>query len=98
MGLNIRFDAKAVSDLADVRNYLVERSPQGAERVRLHILGAIDRLTEFPFLGRPTDAPDVRVLVLTRYPYLIFYAVAGPDVVILHIRHASRSPFEPPEF
>ena len=72
MGLNIRFDAKAVDDIAHIRDYLIERSPQGAERVRLHILAAINRLADYPFLGRPTDAPNVRVLTLTRYPYLVF--------------------------
>lgn len=27
----------------------------------------------------------------TRYPYRIYYAVLGDDVVILHIRHTARS-------
>ena len=72
MGLRIRFDARAVRDLANIRDYLIEHSPQGAERVRLHMLAAINRLAEFPFLGRSTDTSNVRVLVLTRYPYLVF--------------------------
>jgi plasmid stabilization system protein ParE len=95
MGLTIRFDAKAVSDLGGIRDYLIERSPQGAERVRIHILAAINRLADYPFLGRATDTENVRVLVLTRYPYLVFYAVAEPNVVILHIRHAARTPVDP---
>jgi plasmid stabilization system protein ParE len=30
-----------------------------------------------------------------RYPYLIFYRLAGNDLLILHIRHTSRHPIEP---
>jgi toxin ParE1/3/4 len=89
MGLTIRFDERALADLADIRDYLVERSPVGAERVRLHLVETIDRLADFPFLGRPTDEPGVRVLVL------VFYAVMADDVVILHVRHGAREPIDP---
>lgn len=95
MGLTIRFDARALADFAEIRDYLVERSPTGAERVRLHLIQTIERLADFPFLGRPTDEPGVRVLVLTRYPYLVFYAVIADDVVILHVRHGAREPVDP---
>jgi toxin ParE1/3/4 len=95
MGLTIRFDARALADLAEIRDYLGERSPSGAERVRLHLVETIDRLSDFPFLGRATDEPGVRVLVLTRYPYLVFYAVLADDVVILHVRHGAREPIDP---
>lgn len=95
MGLRIRFDARALADLAEIRDYLVERSPSGAERVRLHFVATIERLADFPFLGRRTDEPNVRVLVLTRHPYLVFYAVVADDVVILHVRHGAREPIDP---
>ncbi len=95
MGLTLRFSARALADIAEIRDYLFERSPTGAERVRLHFAETIDRLADFPFLGRATDEPGVRVLVLTRYPYLVFYAVTGNDVVILHVRHGAREPIDP---
>jgi plasmid stabilization system protein ParE len=59
MGLTVRFDARALADLAEIRDYLVARSPGGAERVRLHLLETISRLSDFPLLGRPTDEPNV---------------------------------------
>jgi toxin ParE1/3/4 len=95
MGLTIRLDERALADLAEIRDYLVERSPSGAEHVRLHLVETIDRLADFPFLGRATDEPSVRVMALTRYPYLVFYAVVGDDVVILHVRHGAREPVDP---
>jgi plasmid stabilization system protein ParE len=95
MGLNVRLDDRAASDLNDIRSYLVERSPQGAERVRRHIEATIDQLSDFPFLGRATDEPSVRVLPLTRYPYVIFYTVIADEVVILHVRHGARRPIDP---
>jgi plasmid stabilization system protein ParE len=57
MGVIVRFDPGALSDLSEIRTYLVPLSPSGAERVRRHILATIDSLTDFPALGRPTDDP-----------------------------------------
>lgn len=95
MGLIVRFDPKALNDLNEIRDYLIARSPTGAERVRRHILATIERLSDFPLLGRETDEPRVRILPLTRYPYLVFYSVMNGEVAILHIRHGAREPFDP---
>lgn len=97
MALNVRFDPRAVDDLRDIRDYLLSRSPQGAENVRRHIEATIDRLAIYPRLGRQTDADGVRILVLTRYPYLIFYTALESDLVVLHIRHGARREIDPSE-
>lgn len=95
MGLTLRFDDRALDDLRQIRSYIAERSPNGAERVRRHIMHTIDSLTEFPFLGKATDEKRVRILVVTKHPYLVFYSVVKDEVVILHIRHAARQPIDP---
>jgi plasmid stabilization system protein ParE len=95
MGVTLRFDERALDDLRQIRSYIAERSPSGAERVRHHIMHTIDSLTDFPFLGKATNEPRVRVLVMTKYPYLVFYSVVNGEVVILHIRHAARQPINP---
>jgi plasmid stabilization system protein ParE len=52
-------------------------------------------LADFPELGRLTNEPGVRVLPLTRFPYLIFYSVLRDELVILHIRQAARKLQDP---
>lgn len=84
--MNVRLGPRAVHDLDEIRAYLIDHGPSGAERVRQHIAQTIERLGDFPFLGRATDEPGVRVLPLTRYPYLIFYTVLTDTVAVLHIR------------
>ena len=95
MGLTLRFDSRALDDLRQIRSYVAERSPSGAERVRNHIVHTIDSLAAFPFLGRATDEPRVRLLIVTKYPYLVFYSVVKNEVIILHVRHAAREPIDP---
>jgi plasmid stabilization system protein ParE len=95
MGLTLRFDDRALDGLRQIRSYIAERSLSGAERVRSHIMHAIDSLIDFPFLGRATDEPRVRILVMSKYPYLVFYSVVRDEVVILHVRHAARGHIDP---
>jgi plasmid stabilization system protein ParE len=37
--------------------------------------------------------PDVRAVLVLRYPYKIFYRVRGDTVEILHIRHTAQRPW-----
>jgi plasmid stabilization system protein ParE len=97
MARQLRFDQRAIADLVEIRDYLLMQSATGADNVRAHIAATLDYLVDFPLMGRSTDDADVRLLPLKRYPYLIFYAVRGSEVVILHIRHASRRPIAPGE-
>ena len=58
--------------------YLTEGSLQGALAVERRIREVINRLAEFPGMGRElTQRPGVRVMPLGRYPYLIFYTALG---------------------
>ncbi|KPY91117.1 hypothetical protein ALO43_200258 [Pseudomonas tremae] len=38
-------------------------------------------------MGRPSQAPDVRELVLTRYPFLVSYVVRSQVVFIVRVLH-----------
>jgi toxin ParE1/3/4 len=44
--------------------------------------------------ARASHREGVRVAPLGRYPYKIFYRVAGDTVEILHIHHAARQPWD----
>jgi toxin ParE1/3/4 len=89
--MKLRLSARAQSDVADIRSFVVARNPQGAERLREALLSDMDLLEQFPQSGRQTSIPHVRVLPVVRYPYLIYHTLVGDEIVVLHIRHASRS-------
>ena len=61
MALRIRLTARATRDLEEIRAYLLERNPQGADNVRADIDRTIETLAEFPGIGRDSDLPDVRI-------------------------------------
>lgn len=90
--MNIRWDARALSDLRDIRRYIARHgSPAAADRVREHLRIRVERLLARPLIGVLTSHPEIRILPPTRYPYRIYYTIQREEVVILHIRHSARS-------
>ena len=89
--MRLRWDAQALQDIRDIYSYIALRSSRAtADRVRRHFQARAKTLLARPLLGVAASQPGVRILQPTRYPYRIYYAVQGDEIVILHIRHASR--------
>jgi toxin ParE1/3/4 len=58
------------------------------------IADAIDDVGENPQASPRSSDPEIRVKILGRYRYKIFYSVAADGYVeIIHLRHGSRRPW-----
>jgi len=93
--MNIVYAPRAHRDLESISAYLVARSAIGATNVLGAIKSSIETLSFFPQIGRVVDDAGHRRVPVLRYPYVIFYRIAGDELLILHIRHASRRPIDP---
>jgi addiction module RelE/StbE family toxin len=93
--MNIVYAPRALRDLESIAAYFVERSPSGAINVLSAIKSRIDTLSFYPHIGPIVDDVGHRRLAVIRYPYVIFYRIAGDELLILHIRHTSRRPIDP---
>ena len=94
--MKIAYSSRAVADIASIADYLIKRSPQGALAVERRIREVVDRLAEFPGMGRElAQRPSVRVMPLGRY--LIFYTAREDELIVLYIRHGSRMPLKSDE-
>jgi hypothetical protein len=54
---------------------------------------AINSLAENPLGSRATSDPQIRIKVVGRYGYKIFYSAGNEAVEILHVRHGARRPW-----
>ncbi len=90
--MRLRYTEPALADLDGILDYITARSPQGARSVQARIQRAIGLLVDFPKIGTPTDVPAIRRLTTAPYPYLVFYEVAGDEIVIHAVRHGARDP------
>jgi toxin ParE1/3/4 len=93
--MNVRYSPRAISDLIGIADYLADKSPNGARSVELAIKSTIQLISEFPGSGRVlAQRSNVRVMPLSRHPYLVFYTINTNATVILHIRHGARRPVD----
>ncbi len=95
--MKLRYTRRAADELAKVLDYIDERSPQGANRVKLRILEMTTLLLQHPQVGTLTTKRRLRRIVVYPYPYLIFYQATETEIIIHGIRHSARSPASMPE-
>jgi toxin ParE1/3/4 len=92
--MRLRYRAQALGDIEEIYRYLEQRNPSGARNVLRTIYAGIHIVAERPHASQRTDDPEVRVKVMRRYRYKIFYRIVEDDTVeIMHVRHTSRRPW-----
>ena len=93
--MRTRITPRARADLGEIQRYLRQRSRIGARNVLRAIKAAIQFVGENPRGGvANTEEPSVRVKVVVEYPYKIFYRIDDDEILILHVRHSARLPWE----
>ena len=90
--MRLRYTIPALTDLDSILAYLAQVSPQGARRIQSRIKTITELLINYPRIGLQTDDATIRRISTSPYPYLIFYEVAGDEVIIHAVRHAARDP------
>ena len=88
----IRWREQAEADLDEIFDYLIDRNPHAALRVRLAIREHTTLLAEHPGMGRPGRVTSTRELVIARTPYVVAYTVdaRADTVIILRVLHGAR--------
>jgi len=86
---------EAASDIERVREFLDINNPEAAKRALRVIFAALDKLQDFPDLGRPTEDADIRQIVVRfgAAGYIVRYtALPGTDnVLVLRIWHGREA-------
>jgi plasmid stabilization system protein ParE len=90
--MRLRYTLPALADLQSILEYVQQHSPQGARSIQARIKLVADLLLRHPRVGVQTADPAIRRINTAPYPYLIFYEVAGEEIIVHAIRHGSRNP------
>jgi plasmid stabilization system protein ParE len=90
--MKLRLTPRATRNLADIADYLGERSPGAALRVRSAIYESLRNLVLFPRSGHKQKVEGVRKVVTRRYSYLVYYTVddAADEIIVIAIHHSAR--------
>lgn len=89
--LPIALTPRAFADLEHIRDYIVERSPAGADRVREAIVATLEHLASHPLLGRDRPELGVRSIGVPRYAYTIYYRIGADAIEVVHVRDDRRA-------
>ena len=91
--MRVRYTPRAFADREAIFDYLDQRDPKAARKVKAFIADRIESLAHSPRRARFVKGLGVHALWVGRYPYIIYYRVSGEVVSIIHIRHGSRRPW-----
>ncbi|MGA2124742.1 MAG: type II toxin-antitoxin system RelE/ParE family toxin [Xanthobacteraceae bacterium] len=90
--MKVRYTRRAFRQMNAILDYIDDHSPQGARSVKQRLQAAIDLVAAHPHGAPLIGKRDLRRVVVTPYPYLIFYRVTPDEIVIHGVRHAARRP------
>lgn len=88
--MTVRWTSDAADDFVCIVDRIREQNPDAARRVARTIYKEIEGLRKFPKKGRVGLVGGTRELVFPRWPYVVVYEIAGEQVQVLRLRHASR--------
>lgn len=88
--MRTRWTKLALADLEAIADFVARGDPAAADRIVTHIVDAVERLRDYPHLGRTGRIAGTRELVIADTPYLVPYRVANGEVQILAVIHAAR--------
>ena len=90
MPLRIDYAARYFPQLEDVHARTAADNPAAATRIVDRIKKAVERLLDFPALGRPGRVDGTRELVVPGAPYIVPYRLVGDGVQILALIHNAQ--------
>ncbi|MEB0208889.1 type II toxin-antitoxin system RelE/ParE family toxin [Pseudomonas bubulae] len=84
----IALTSKADSDLEGIyEHYAPLLGAEASEGVVFHLIEALTMLETFPQMGKASDIPDCRELIISKYPYRAIYTLKGETIRIYRILH-----------
>ena len=90
--MTIEWSARSRNDLRELKNYIGQDSPRYARRFVARIIANVEKLADFPELGRRVpeaeNRNDVRELIFQGHR--IIYLTQANNVFMITIIHGSR--------
>ncbi len=88
--MTVVWSPRAIGHLAELRAYISRENPAAAARTGAMLLAAVDRLADFPNLGRPGRVSGTRELAVPGTRYVVPYRVRGERLEIVAVFHERR--------
>ena len=87
--LEVQWLELARADLLEIVDYISDDNPDAAQRVKDDIEAKVEKLADFPKIGRPGQIEGTRELV-ARENYIVVYEEGAFTIRILRVLHAAQ--------
>ena len=88
--MHVKWLRAALKNLDEIAAYISADNPSAADRIVVAIAESVNRLVDFPSLGRPGRVDGTRELVVPGTPYILPYRVKGDKIEILRVFHGAQ--------
>ena len=88
--MRVRYSPRSIEALDEIHRYISKDNPSAAWVVASFIRQTIRHLERWPYQGRATERDGVRRIVVTNYPYVVYYHVDDTRVLILTVIHTAQ--------
>ena len=88
--MQVKWLRNAAKNLNSATEYIADDNPKVAREFFIHTIESVNKLAQYPELGRAGRVPGTRELVILGYPYIVPYRINDGNVEILRVFHTSR--------
>ncbi len=88
--MDIEWSFTAKQDLAEIFKYLMAKNILAACKTVETIEATVNLLANHPKLGRKSQKPDTRELVISDTNYIVIYQLLDTDIKIITIYHGKQ--------
>lgn len=90
MALSLHWTPTATGHLRSTYEYVAQDNARAGQGLIERILSAVERLGDFPHMGRDGRVEDTRELVIAGTPFVVVYRLHRRKVEVLAVFHAAR--------
>ena len=87
--MELKWLRRALDDLQNIADFIERENPEAATAFVKDVRDKTQRLASFPFMGRPSEKPDIRELVVHQH-YLVSYRIRPGRIEIMQVWHTAR--------
>lgn len=88
--MTLRWQVSAISDLANIRDYISADNPSAARAVVDRVFRSVERLRSFPKSGSIGQVQGTREVVVPGLPYIVVYTHDEVSVDVVAIFHGAQ--------
>jgi toxin ParE1/3/4 len=88
--MNVQYTEVALDEIENILSYIAKDNATAALRVSAAILATVQRIVEFPRMAVETNVPDVRMILVLPYRYILFFSVENDALLVRNVRHGRQ--------